>query len=153
MKLHIEIDDGIEEDEIIIHCKEMTDDILKLQKQINQAMKSSMQLQVMKQEMEYFIQVDEILFLESSDSMVAVHTKGQIYFTRQKLYELDDLLPGNFMRVSKSTIVNTDKIRGIQKNITGASAIEFGSGNQKAYASRNYIKALMEKLEEKRLRR
>lgn len=153
MKLQIDIDENVSEDEVIIHCREMTTEIVELQRQILSAMSSKLQLHVTRQDMEYYIPVMEVLFFESSDSMIAVHSADQIYFTKQKLYELDELLPSNFMRVSKSTIINTDRVRGVQKNITGASAIEFSRSNQKAYASRNYIKALMDKLEEKRLRR
>ena len=85
--------------------------------------------------------------------MVAVHTKGQIYETKLRLYELEEMLPGMFMRVSKSTILNTTKIRAIHKNITGASEVEFIGSNKLAFVSRNYFKPLMSKIEEKRLKR
>ena len=99
----------------------------------------------MKQKSEYLLTLGEILFLETADSFVAVHTAKDIFETKQKLYELEELLPGSFMRVSKSTIINTAKIRSISKNITGASAVEFAGSIKKAYVSRNYIKALKEK--------
>ncbi len=82
-----------------------------------------------------------------------LHTTKDIYKTRQKLYELEELLPRDFIRVSKSTIVNTLKISAIKKNITGASEISFLSSTKKAFASRNYIKALIEIMDEKRLKR
>ena len=56
------------------------------------------------------------------------------------------------MRVSKSTIINMSVIRSIHKNITGASEVEFQGTMKKAYVSRMYIKALMSKIEEKRIR-
>jgi DNA-binding LytR/AlgR family response regulator len=61
------------------------------------------------------------------------------------------LLPGNFIRVSKSSILNSAKVRAIHKNITGASEVEFVGSNKKVFVSRNYFKVLMAKLEEKRL--
>lgn len=153
MKIRMEIDDGIAEDEIVIRCKELTDEIVSLQRQISEAANQKMQLHVTKGEKEYFITVEEILFLETADQFVAVHTKEQIYATKQKLYELEELLPGIFMRVSKSTILNTSLIRSIHKNITGASEVEFAGTMKKAYVSRSYIKALMSKLEEKRIKK
>ena len=148
MKIRMEIDDCITDDEIIIRCKELNDEILSLQRHISEAVNQNMQLHVTKGDKDYFITLEEILFLETAGQMVAVHTSDDIYTTRQKMYELEELLPGRFMRVSKSTIINTRMIRSIHKNITGASEVEFAQTMKKAYVSRTYIKALMSKLEE-----
>ena len=97
--------------------------------------------------------VKTILFLEADGNYISVQTAKSIYRVRQKLYELEELLPRDFLRVSKSTIVNTELIASIKKNITGASEISFRNSTKKAYASRNYIKALIEIMDEKRLKR
>ncbi len=152
MKITMEIDDGIEEDEVIIRCRSLNDEIVSLQRRISEAVNEKMQLHVTKGEKEYFITLEDIVFLETADQVVAVHTVDQIYATKQKLYELEELLPGSFMRVSKSTIINMSVIRSIHKNITGASEVEFQGTMKKAYVSRMYIKALMSKIEEKRIR-
>ena len=152
MKIRMEIDECIVDDEIIIRCKSLNDEIVTLQRQISEAIHQKMQLHVMRGEKEYFILLEEILFLETAEQVVAVHTCDQIYSTKQKLYELEELLPGSFMRVSKSTIINLSEIRSIRKNITGASEVEFNGTMKKAYVSRMYIKALMNKMEEKRLK-
>ena len=78
-----------------------------------------------------------------------VHTANQVYGTKYRLYELEELLPGNFIRISKSAILNAGKVRAIHKNITGASEVEFVGSGKKVFVSRNYFKVLMEKLEEK----
>jgi DNA-binding LytR/AlgR family response regulator len=153
MKIRLEMEDNLTEDEIVIHCRELTDEIVALQRQIAEAVHTGMQLHVVKGETSYFLKLDEILFLETDQTAVAVHTVNQIYETKQRLYELEELLPGSFMRVSKSTIINTDKIRAIRKNITGASEVEFSGSNKKAFVSRNYFRALMHKIEEKRLKK
>ncbi len=152
MKITMEIDDGIAEDEVIIRCRALNDEIVSLQRRISEAVNEKMQLHVTKGEKEYFITLEDIVFLETADQVVAVHTVDQIYATKQKLYELEELLPGSFMRVSKSTIINMSVIRSIHKNITGASEVEFQGTMKKAYVSRMYIKALMSKIEEKRIR-
>ena len=151
MKIKIEIDESIAEEEIVIRCKSLNEDVISIQKRITDAVNSRMQLEVSKGEKEYYITIDEILFFETSDSSVVVHTASQMYETKYRLYELENLLPGNFVRVAKSTILNAGKIRGINKNITGASEVEFAGSNKKVFVSRNYLKLLMMKLEEKRL--
>lgn len=153
MKIRIEIDDNLTEEEIVIRCRTLNEDVLSIQKNISEAINTRMQLNVMKGDAEYYITLEEILFFETDGSMVAVHTKGQIYETKLRLYELEEMLPGMFMRVSKSTILNTTKIRAIHKNITGASEVEFIGSNKLAFVSRNYFKPLMSKIEEKRLKR
>lgn len=151
MKIIMEVDDSLIDHEVVIRCKEVSDEILFLQKQITEIVSSKMKLQVSKGETDFYLKLDEILFLETADNYLAVHTANQIYESKQRLYELEGILPGNFMRVSKSTILNVGKVRAIHKNITGASEIEFANTTKKTYASRNYIKELIHKLEERRL--
>lgn len=151
MKIKIEIDDGLAEEEIVIRCKSLNEDVISIQKRITDAVNSRMQLEVSKGEKEYYLTIDEILFFETDASGVIVHTATQLYETKYRLYELEDLLPGNFIRVSKSSILNASKVRAIHKNITGASEVEFIGSSKKVFVSRNYFKVLMAKLEEKRL--
>lgn len=153
MKIRMEMDEGLLEDEVVIRCRGLSDEIVLLQKQIAEAVHGKMQLHVIRGETSYFLELTEILFLESSESKVAVHTKDQIYETKQRLYELEEVLPASFIRVSKSTILNVNSIRSIRKNITGASEVEFIDSNKKTFVSRNYFKPLMAKIEEKRLKR
>lgn len=151
MKIKIEIDEDLAEEEIVIRCKTLDEDVISIQKRIADAVNSRMQIEVSKGEKEYYITVDEIYFVETDSSGVVVHTAKEIYETKRRLYELEELLPGYFVRVSKSSILNTTKVHAINKNITGASEVEFANSSKKVFVSRNYFKLLMAKLEEKRL--
>ncbi len=151
MKIKIEIDEELAEEEIVIRCKSLNEDAISIQKRIADAVNSRMQLEVSKGEKEYYITVDEIFFVETDAQGVVVHTSKDIYETKLRLYELEEILPGNFIRVSKSSILNASKVRAIHKNITGASEVEFAGSSKKVFVSRNYFKLLMAKLEEKRL--
>lgn len=84
--------------------------------------------------------------------MINAHTAEKLYVTDYKLYELEESLPGNFMRISKSAIVNLDHIYSITRNLTASSLVEFYGTLKKVYVSRNYYKALVERLGEKRRR-
>ena len=153
MKIKMEVDDNFEDDEIIIRCRSLTEDILLLQKKIADTVNTKMQLNVYKGTTLYYLSLDEILFLETQENIVMVHTCNSIYESKQRLYELEELLPRNFMRVAKSTILNTNSIRAIHKNITGASEVELSNTNKIVYVSRNYVKALKNVLDEKRLKK
>lgn len=153
MKIKMEIDENLQEEEIILRCRELNEDVVNLQKRLLEAVNMDMRITVMREEKEVFLSLSEILFFETANSCVAVHTAMQIYETHIRLYELEEILPGSFLRVSKSCIINTRQIRSVRKNITGSSEVEFCDSAKKAFVSRNYFKLLSDKLEEKRLKR
>ena len=63
-----------------------------------------------KDNIEYYISLNEVLFFETEENNVFAHTLENVYQVKYKLYELEKILPGNFMRVSKSSILNIDYI-------------------------------------------
>lgn len=150
MKIKINIDNDISEDEIIIHCRGITDEILHLQKLISENSGHTRCLTLRKKETEYFIPIEEILFLETDSSIVYAHTRENFYETSYKLYELEQLLPGFFMRISKSAIVNMNEIYSITRNLTSSSVIEFSNTPKQVYVSRQYYKSLIDRMNERK---
>lgn len=150
MKITIEIDENCIEDEVIIRCREVNESISKLNKMIADVSKKDRKLTLYKQEKEFYIEVSEILFFESESDGVRAHTKYDVFIAKYKLYELENILPSEFCRISKSTIVNAMKIYAITRNITASSLVEFENTNKKVYASRSYYKNLKEIMNEKR---
>ena len=149
MKIRIETDTDIEE-EIVIKCRQLTPEIIRLQQMLTEAAGSSRQLVLFRGDTEYYIETADILFFETEGTSVMAHTATDVYETRLRLYELEELLPASFMRISKSSIVNTDRIYSINRNLTASSAVEFQGTHKQVYVSRGYYKALKEKLEEMR---
>lgn len=149
LKIRIELDAASDE-EIIIRCKELTPEIIKLQQSLSQATDRSNQFVLYKGDTEYYLDVDKILFFETENSVVMAHTVDDAFETRMKLYELEECLNGSFLRISKSSIVNVNKIYSICRNLTSSSAVEFQGTHKQIYVSRAYYKALKTKLEEKR---
>lgn len=99
---------------------------------------------------EYYISLDNILFFETMDNCISAHTVNNVYETTYRLYELEELLPGYFMRVSKSTILNLNHIYSISRNLTASSEVQFNNTHKQVYVSRYYYKSLKCRLEEKR---
>lgn len=153
MKIKVEIDTNLSEEEIILRCRELNDETIAIQKRISESVNSGLKLMVTLGDLEYYLDLNEILFFETAGASVAVHTAAQIYETHLRLYELEELLPGVFLRASKSTILNTGKIRSIRKNITGASEVEFSGTRKKAFVSRSYYRLLTDKMEQNALHR
>ena len=150
MRIRIEVDDRIEENEIIVRCSELNDEVKNIQKLLAEILSQSKQIIFYKGNTEYYISLDEILFFETEESSISAHTINDVYSVKYKLYELEEILPNNFLRVSKSTILNTNHIYSITRNITSASIVEFQNTHKKVFVSKHYYKVLQFKLLEKR---
>ena len=149
LKIRIEMSEGVQE-EVVIRCREITPEIIRLQQLLSGDSDRSNQFLLYKGDTEYYLNVNDIIFFETDGNAVMAHTRDDVYETRRKLYELEELLGGRFQRISKSAIVNVDKVYSIKRNVTSSSAIEFQGTHKQIYVSRAYYKVLREKLEEKR---
>ena len=149
LKIRIEMFEGVQE-EVVIRCREITPEIIRLQQLLSGDSDRSNQFLLYKGDTEYYLNVNDIIFFETDGNAVMAHTRDDVYETRRKLYELEELLGGRFQRISKSAIVNVDKVYSIKRNVTSSSAIEFQGTHKQIYVSRAYYKVLREKLEEKR---
>ena len=59
-------------------------------------------------------------YVEAVDNKVFLYTQKQVYETRQKLYELEELLrEKHFLRVSKSLLLNLMKVQSIRPAMNG----------------------------------
>lgn len=151
MKVRIEVEPGIPEPELTVKCGSIDENILKLQRYLSEldgegTDKDSKKIVFYKDDTDFFFPVDNILFFETTAGDIAAHTKDDVFYVKQKLYELEEMLPRKFLRISKSTIINTGCVYSVSKNITGASKVCFFDSNKVEYVSRNYYKVLRERL-------
>ncbi len=150
MKIRIEIDENSIEDEVIIRCSKLSDQVQAVQKAVSEISAGRQRFVFYKGETEYYLSLGEVLFFETDENGISAHTIDNVYQTRHKLYELENLLPGNFMRISKSAILNTNCIYSLTRNIS-ACTVQFFNSHKQVYVSRYYYKPLKSKLEEKRI--
>ena len=150
MKIRIEIEDNLTEEEIIIRSGSLNAKVQMIQKAIAEAVDKEQKMSFFKGDTEYYLQLAEILFFETEDGEVYAHTRKETYQVKYRLYELEEALPGYFMRVSKSTILNTKRIYAITRTLPSSCTVEFQGKHKQAYVSRYYYKPLRDRLEEKR---
>ena len=148
LKIRIEITDGIEEDEVVIRCRELTGAVNDIQKTVSEKISKAANIVFYKDKDEYYFPLANILFFETDGDTVYAHTSADIFKTGFKLYELQKLLPDKFVRVSKSAIVNTAYILSISRNLASSSLIRFHKSHKQVYVSRLYYKDLKQKLYE-----
>lgn len=152
MKIKIEIDENLTEEEIVIRGSALTEEMTAVQRAVADVLARKQTLTFYKNETEYYIPLDEILFFETETGGISAHTAGDVYTVKYKLYELEQVLPRNFIRVSKSTILNTSKVYSVERNLTASSIVQFAGSHKQVYVSRYYYKSLKISLEEKRLK-
>lgn len=147
MKLHIEVAEGLTEDEVIIRCGRVDDRVKKLQAYIQGL--SVPKLTLYKGVREFYLPPEAVLFFETDGETVYAHTASDAFRVKHRLYELEELLPRSFVRSAKGTIVNTARIFAITRNLASASKIEFSGTHKHVYASRHYYKSLKDKMKER----
>ena len=64
MKIKMEIDENLQDEEIIVRCRELSDDVVAMQRRIAEAVHAGMRLAVVRGDLEYYLPLNEILFFE-----------------------------------------------------------------------------------------
>lgn len=133
-----------EEDEIIVKCDYIDDNISRLLNQFKTGGKSK--LNFYKDSKIVLLEQSDILYFESVDDNVFAYTKDDVFETKSKLYQLEEELPSNtFFRASKAVILNIDKIDSLSPAFGGRFEAVLENG-YKVIISRNYVNTLKELL-------
>ena len=147
MKIRIEVTGDPLENEIIIRCGRVDDEIRAIHRFILDIASAAPRVSFYKGNEEYYLPLEEVLFFETEGEVVRAHTSSDVYLTRYRLYELENLLPLSFIRVSKSSIVNIQSIYSIKRELSSASLIAFAGTHKHVYVSRRYYASLKERMQ------
>jgi len=132
-----------EEEEVIIRCYEVNEDILEL---VNKLKTHKSNLIGYSGNAIYRLNLANVYYFESVDNKVFIYCRNEIYESKQKLYELEELCDHRrFFRASKSTIVNIAKISHVKPSISGRFETTMENG-EKLMVSRQYVPILKSKL-------
>ncbi|MDT8976306.1 LytTR family DNA-binding domain-containing protein [Paenibacillus sp. chi10] len=139
MKISIEEIDIQKEEEIIIRCHEVNDEIMSLIKRIKLKNKMLMGFQ---EDTIHQIKLSDVYYFESVDNKVFMYCKDKVFEAKQKLYELEQIVEGKkFFRASKSSILNIAKISYIKPSISGRFEARMDNG-ETVMVSRQYVPIL-----------
>lgn len=122
-----------------IRCHEITEEI----KEIVTFVKTRQgRLTGIQEDRQFEVPVPDVCYIEAVDNKVFLYTQKQVYETRQKLYELEELLKEKyFLRVSKSLLLNLMKVRAIKPALNGRFLAVLQSGEE-IIISRKYVPEL-----------
>lgn len=132
-------------EQIEIRCHEITEEIQEIVTFIKTRKGQLTGIQAGRQ---YEVPITDVYYVEAVDCKVFLYTQKQVYETRQKLYELEELLHEKyFLRVSKSLLLNLMKVRSIKPALNGRFLAILQS-NEEIIISRKYVPELKKALKE-----
>ncbi|MBR1905753.1 MAG: LytTR family transcriptional regulator DNA-binding domain-containing protein [Clostridiales bacterium] len=142
MKVHLEQVKSKEEEEAIIKAVSVTDEITGAIELLEGGSKG---IAVIKDDQVHIIKASAVYYIESVDKKTFVYTKDVCYDCKYRLYELETMLGGYFMRCSKSMIINLKKVRNVKSQLSGridATLIN----DETVVISRGYVKEVKRRL-------
>ena len=143
MKIKITQNENVEETEITIVCKEITDEIAEIVANFGL---SDGTVGGKCDGETHFVRISDILYFETVDDKIFFYTADKTYETPTRLYKLEEkLAPTFFARISKSVIANLKKITCIKPEKHSRLVATLQSG-EKLLVSRQYVPDIKEKL-------
>ena len=149
MKIRIELVNDLAEDEVLIRCGRVDDTIQKIHQYILEQSLLGTKITFYKENQEFYFPLDDVLFFETEGEHIYAHTDKDAYRIKYRLYELEKILPKNFVRAAKSTIVNIIQVYSITRNLTASSLVQFINSHKQVYVSRYYYQDLRRCLSER----
>lgn len=86
--------------------------------------------------------------LAQEDKTYAIDGSGERFQLKARLYELENLLPGSFLRINRSALANRERIERFTVSFNGAVDVIFKCGYRE-YVSRRCFRAIKERMEMK----
>lgn len=132
-----------EEDEIIIKCRQMDEQLMKMIR----AVKAGREKLVATKDGKIMqIPPNDIYYFEAVDNRVFLYLEKDVFETKYKLYELEERFrSADFLRISKSAILNLAKVKSFAPVLGGRFEANMKNG-EKLVISRQYVPTLKEKL-------
>lgn len=142
MKIIIEEPLDTEEEQIIVKCRQMNPELLR----VLALLKAQDALVAYDGNEIHRIRPSDIFYIEVVDNKTFLYGSQKIFESKQKLYELEESLANSdFLRVSKSLIVNMSKIKTLSPALSGRFEAALDNG-ERVIVSRQYIGDLKKRL-------
>ena len=136
MKVRIQVDPAISEEYAEFHVREITDEVSKFAEIIE---KSNRVLTGADEfERTIIINPSDIVAVHAEKKWCRILTETADYSCRKRLYELEQDLGPEFMRISKSILVCIRKIDSVEAVFNGMLLLHMKNGS-KEYVSRTYL--------------
>lgn len=144
MKVNLFVSKDLEKPYAEIHTDALTDNIQKAMVLLEnetideEGMNDNSILAVKKGADIVLLDFEDVFMIRVEDKQTKVYTENKDYLVKKPLYQIEENLDSNFVRVSKATIVNLRKIKRVAPSLRGMMFIELKNG-LKDNISRKYL--------------
>lgn len=137
MKVNLFVSRDIKEPYVDIHTNELTENVTKAMSILENDDTTDM-LAVKRGSDIALLELGDIFMLRVEDKQVKVYTINEEYIIKKPLYQVEESLNTDFVRISKTTIVNLKKIERVAPSLRGMMFIQLKNG-LKDNISRKYL--------------
>ena len=141
MKVKLFVSDDVKDSFTEIHTNKVTNNIQKailLLENDDDINSNKNILAVKKQQDTFLLDFEDIYMIRVENRKSIVYAENEDYTINKALYKLEEILNSNFVRISKSTIVNIRKVTRVTPSLGGMMYIELNNG-LKDNISRKYL--------------
>ena len=142
MKLELNIDEKVKETLVVVSANKIDKEVQNL---INYIEYSSEYLIGIVEDKASIIDIGEIIRVYIEDRKTFVVTVKDTYVVKKKLYEVENMVTRNFIKISQSEIANIKFIKNLDFSNTGTIVIKYKNSDI-SYVSRRMIKEFKLKL-------
>ena len=136
MKVRIQVDPAISEEYAEFHVREITDEVSRFAEIIEKS--NSVLTGADEFERTIIINPSDIVAVHAEKKWCRIFSETADYSCRKRLYELEQDLGPDFMRISKSILVCIRKIDSVEAVFNGMLLLHMKNGS-KEYVSRTYL--------------
>lgn len=133
----------LETPEVTIAYREMTTSVQRVSEYVRNVERT---IFCKKDNEEYSILINDIFYFESVDKKIFVYCEKEVYRSNYKLYELEEMLSQvGFVRVSKSVLLNVEKLTAIKTLVNSKLEAKLSNG-ESVCVTRKYLKDIKNEL-------
>lgn len=143
MKITLEQDPGYGETEVVIHCAQADEDILRLVAMLRIYQKKLVGILDGER---HLLDVKDVLYIDTADKKTFLYTDKAVYQSALRLYELEEALGAlDFFRAGRSAILNFRRVKSVRPELGRRFLVTMDNGEQ-IWVSRQYAGELKDKL-------
>lgn len=108
---------------------------------------NSSKLILFKEDEQFIVDAKEVVYFEAAQGRINVHTTSEVFYTKQKLYELTEALKNlPFAQISKSVVVNIDFVKSVAAEFSGNYSLKLKTRKEILTVSRKFFKEFKSKI-------
>ena len=139
MKVEIKIDKKITETIAIIHAAKITPELLSLVETLEGLTEKKSLLVSKNDDKVYMIEPNDVDIIRTEGGILLLYDKqARSYSLSRTLASVLETLPSNFVRISKSTIINVNRVDHLSNSFNGTMSVVMKNGIND-YITRNFL--------------